>query len=476
MRMTYSIVIVGLIFTTLFVHVTPTDAAARRDCTITGTSGNDVLTGTPGNDIICGLGGNDTLNGLGGNDILIGGAGNDVLAGGSGRDILLGSDGRDSLMGADGNDTLGGGLGIDNIQPGTGRNQCVADRADRTVGACVRDSVKPTVALVRSAQTSFNAGEQLSLPITIADESGIGSTTALITGPAGERVEWCAQALILVSGDVYNGTYILQCDISRKIAGGDYVLQVDAQDMLGNSSRKTEISFEIIAFDGIDDGTGPVFSWDGTQELIVRAGTTAEFQWDVEDASGITAVYAKIGGANGWTSWCWEFTGDQIAGDQNGGTFQYRCAIPVSAPNTTYSLFVWGSDAFDNQTYLGMNQIEFAVVGGSDDTDGPTFDGVQIEQSADTRTVRLQWRVVDVSGVEQSDAYLTTDDGLIWGVEVVSEEPSRRISGTPTNGIYEKTLTISPLTPAGRYSFWLIHLDVGGNGGAYPIEVTFIVR
>ena len=53
-----------------------------RGCTITGTSGPDILFGTPGRDVICGLGGNDRIDGLGGNDVLIGGPGADQLNGG----------------------------------------------------------------------------------------------------------------------------------------------------------------------------------------------------------------------------------------------------------------------------------------------------------------------------------------------------------------------------------------------------------
>ena len=67
-------------------------------CTITGTSGADVLTGTAGDDVICGLGGNDRISGGAGNDLLIGGDGDDALIGGAGSDVLLGEAGRDVLL------------------------------------------------------------------------------------------------------------------------------------------------------------------------------------------------------------------------------------------------------------------------------------------------------------------------------------------------------------------------------------------
>ncbi len=83
------------------------------ECTITGTSGNDVLEGTESDDAICGLGGNDTIKGLGGNDTLKGGDGNDILEGGDGDDSLEGENNADKLYGGGGNDTIDGGTGPD---------------------------------------------------------------------------------------------------------------------------------------------------------------------------------------------------------------------------------------------------------------------------------------------------------------------------------------------------------------------------
>jgi Tol biopolymer transport system component len=92
-------------------------------CTLTGTSGDDLLKGTAANDVICGLGGNDQLRGSGGNDLLVGGTGNDLLVGGSGGDTLQGEAGKDILTtrdGVSGNDTADGGGGIDRCQVDVG--------------------------------------------------------------------------------------------------------------------------------------------------------------------------------------------------------------------------------------------------------------------------------------------------------------------------------------------------------------------
>ncbi len=479
MRKIYVIAIFGLFCTSFFAIVPPIDAATRHHCTITGTAGNDVLTGTAGNDIICGLGGNDILNGLDGNDIIIGGTGNDRLSGGAGKDILLGNDGQDTMMGADGNDTLAGGVGVDSLQPGSGRNQCLADRADRMVGTCSRDVVKPRITPPRSAESTFNAGDRLVLTVDIGDESGIETATARVLPPSGVPMDWCPKAMTLISGDMYNGTYALECDTARNAVGGRYLLRVDAQDSLGNTIRNIDIPFTVIGYDRIDDGAGPRFTWDSSTERVFRAGTIADVRWEVEEPSGFSTIYAKIGGPNGWTSWCDGLTAEQIDGDRFGGTFGYRCLIPATAPNTTYSLFVWGTDVFGNATYLGTQIIPFGVTGGSEDTQGPLFDNVRLVHSEDPRTIRVQWHLTDATGVEGSGAYIAAGNGSfvdVLGNPFASFGFATRITGTAQDGIYEQVVTVRDTAPAGRYVVWLGNRDLLDNGGWTPTEVTFIVQ
>ena len=479
MRKTSFIVIVAILLVSLFASVPASEAASRPTCTITGTSGNDVLTGTNGNDVICGLGGNDTINGLGGNDIIIGGPGNDVLSGGNGKDILHGNDGKDTLLGAEGNDTLAGGSGGDSIQPGSGKNQCLEDRADRVVGKCTRDVAKPTITRSRSAEASFNAGDRLVLTVDIADESSVESTIARVIQPSGVVMDWCPQAMTLIAGDMFRGTYALECDTAINAEGGRYVLRIDAQDSLGNTIRSFDVPFTVVAYDRINDEAGPVITWDTAQERVVVAGTTADIRWQVEEPSGIGTIYAMIGGPNGWSNWCAGHIADQIDGDRFGGTFGYRCQIPANAPNTTYSLFVWGTDVFGNATFLGTQTIDFDVTGGSDDTQGPLFDTVRVEQSDDTRTIRVQWRLTDATGVEGSGVYIAAENGYFvdfLGDPFASLAFATRIDGTAQDGIYEQIVTMNESAPTGRYTVWLGNRDLLDNGGWYPTEVSFDVR
>ena len=75
-------------------HNTPDPNQA---CTITGTSGADLLVGTSGADVICGRGGADIVTAHAGNDVVNGGRGADTIYGDAGRDTVLGGRGNDDL-------------------------------------------------------------------------------------------------------------------------------------------------------------------------------------------------------------------------------------------------------------------------------------------------------------------------------------------------------------------------------------------
>ena len=81
-------------------------AGDRRDNSLDGGAGADILYGGPG-------GGDDILTGGSGDDRLFGGLGDDSLAAGTGNDQLIGGPGDDRLEGGAGNDDLTGGDGAD---------------------------------------------------------------------------------------------------------------------------------------------------------------------------------------------------------------------------------------------------------------------------------------------------------------------------------------------------------------------------
>jgi Ca2+-binding RTX toxin-like protein len=101
-------------------------------CTITGTSGNDVLDGTPGKDVVCGLRGNDVIYTGSGRDVIYGGAGKDRIDGGAGNDLFYGGRGNDRLVGRAGDDRILAGVGHDHLFGGTGRDALFGGRGDDT--------------------------------------------------------------------------------------------------------------------------------------------------------------------------------------------------------------------------------------------------------------------------------------------------------------------------------------------------------
>src|SRR5215204_4734379 len=99
-----------------------------NDCTIVGTSGDDVIDGTSGDDIICGGGGSDTIRGFAGNDTLRGEGGSDKLVGGEGDDVLDGGSTGSTGNTADFSDSLSpvGASLVTNTASGVGSDTMVA--------------------------------------------------------------------------------------------------------------------------------------------------------------------------------------------------------------------------------------------------------------------------------------------------------------------------------------------------------------
>ncbi len=141
-------------------------------CTITGTSGDDVLEGTSGNDVICGKGGKDKIRAKAGKDIIYatllqsasgkavsaagvrkladdaedtgaddidGGEGDDIIYGGSGNDVMTGGEGNDQIYGGAGNDVIGAGDGANSVTAGDGDDAITSGSGVDTVNAGAGD-------------------------------------------------------------------------------------------------------------------------------------------------------------------------------------------------------------------------------------------------------------------------------------------------------------------------------------------------
>jgi hypothetical protein len=113
-------------------------------CTISGTSGDDVLEGTPGPDVICAKGGDDVVHGGGGYDVILLGAGDDTAYAGGGIDLVHGGSGDDRIRGGDDRDLVTGGPGVDHLR-GDGGDDTLVGGAGHDVlrGGSGKDELKP---------------------------------------------------------------------------------------------------------------------------------------------------------------------------------------------------------------------------------------------------------------------------------------------------------------------------------------------
>jgi dienelactone hydrolase len=80
----------------------------KRNATIQGTTGDDVLRGTPKADVIVARGGDDEIRGRRGRDVICGAGGTDVIRAGPGRDLIRSGPGKDDVKPGPGRDRVDG--------------------------------------------------------------------------------------------------------------------------------------------------------------------------------------------------------------------------------------------------------------------------------------------------------------------------------------------------------------------------------
>lgn len=107
-----------------------------RSCTITGTTGSDVLNGTDGADVFCGGGGDDVIRANGGDDLVVLLGGVDSVTGGQGDDTIVGGAGDDDLKGNAGDDRLWGGPGYDRLNGAAGNDACALEEDGGKSSGC----------------------------------------------------------------------------------------------------------------------------------------------------------------------------------------------------------------------------------------------------------------------------------------------------------------------------------------------------
>jgi VCBS repeat-containing protein len=183
-------------------------AAAELACTITGTSGDDVLVGGAGDDVICGGTGDDVLRGGGGDDVLRGGAGEDRLVGGAGDDYLQGGRHDDRLRAGTGDDDLRGGRGNDRLHARDAARfeddlRCDEGRKDRAY-ADAGDKVSRTCELPRrnAAPTDL-----VLAPATVVENAPAGTQVGMLAVTDPDEDDTHRFTLVTGTGDADNASF-----------------------------------------------------------------------------------------------------------------------------------------------------------------------------------------------------------------------------------------------------------------------------
>jgi Ca2+-binding RTX toxin-like protein len=213
-----------------------TVAPPPSSCTITGTSGDDVLEGTSGDDVICGLGGKDTIRGHGGNDTLKGGDGNDTIEGGAGDDTLKGENNADKLLGGEGNDTLDGGAGADTA---SFKNSTAGVQASLLDNTATGEGSDILTSIEHLEGSNFN--DQLTGSSVVNNLTGLGGVDTLSGGDGADKL----------SGGTGNDTLYggLGNDTITGQAGADAFYGEDGDDALNSKDN-------VSGNDALDGGAG----------------------------------------------------------------------------------------------------------------------------------------------------------------------------------------------------------------------------
>lgn len=437
------------------------------ECTITGTQRRDVLRGTPGDDVICGFGGRDRIMGLGGHDILLGGSGSDVISGGPGNDVLVGGPGRD----------VGSG--------GRGANLCAPESG---LGDCAHDAQAPALTDVAFPQES-TAGSELGISWSALDAAGL-MTWVRVLGRDGE-LGWCRDVVPTRGAGPASDRYSITCQIPPTAAAGDYAVVIGAVDELGNgleiqaplrlAASGSETEPPVVGPSPEPDpnpspqepgpapmppdplpgsGIPPVLS-DVTVPDIVNAGSDLSVSWTATDEGAVTS-WARVGGRNGFASWCFDVPTVQEPAPS--GRFTLTCQVPEVIPNGEYTVFIGAADQEGNYS---ETQANFMVGGGSDDGEAPTVIAAPVLPAVvPGDSFVLRWELSDPSGVSYTEAWIYTPEGSLVGYDQKpgsTTAPAQVVEGDATRGIWEQAFTLSTEASSASYLVTLSIRDAVGN-------------
>jgi hypothetical protein len=489
--------------------VAPTPALAG-DCTITGTSADDVLRGGRAADVICGRGGDDVIFGGGADDLLRGGRGADELVGGAGVDTLLGAAGEDVLKGGLGDDLLKGGPAADILDGGPGLDFCSPLDVLDVLSNC-EDVKAPQLRSLAiepaTIDTSLEARTIIVKAHITDDESGVidGNGSAVysfsrvfFTGPEGSGAELYAEFRPglndpdrnLVSGTPRDGYYEVPVTLPRYAASGRW--RINYVSLEDEATNHRYIWRDDLQEKGFPTGFDQVGPGDSTVPDLSSISLTPSVV-DTSQESATIVVSAEItDDLSGVESAFVTFTSPDderlhlhvsLTPDEQGG---YRGALEV--PRYTQQ-GTWTLDQINLEDRAGNHGAitrselaerglakSFEQTGQGDDTPPRIVEFDFTPKQVDTRYEDQQLTVTarladDLAGVTDATVLFRAPSGEcsascpedmqgLW----VRFTTADRISGDELDGVYRVTATLPRYSKLGTWSvYWFQMFDRARN-------------
>ena len=361
----------------------------------------------------------ETLVGTSGNDVICGLGGNDTIRGGNGNDTIRGGDGNDNISGGNGNDSIAGDAGNDTIDAGAGN-----------------DSI-----------------------------NGVAGNDTLVGGPGDDTV---------LGGDGRDSVSSGTGDDAINGGGGpDSINSGAGDDTCANDTadRRSDPC--------TTDVSAPAISFPATNTSEIQAGTTALFRWVASDPSGVAMTWGQVGGPPGWVDWCGFATpAPLVSGTAEVGTYELRCAIPATAVNERYTLYVGSADAIGNSS-PNWAGFEFTVVNGSSDNRLPEILDIRLPSTVSVgETFTVDIDVTDESGTAGVYSWFlrsASQEPAHTGLVITPLDSATLIAGDRTNGTFRQSLVVSGLATPGTYSLLVSIRDAVGNRGVLTTEYSVTV-
>jgi hypothetical protein len=475
----------------LLVLVAAAPAKAAPRCTIVGTAGPDTLRGKNGPDVICGRRGADRIVGAGGADRIVGGPGADRLFGGAGRDALHGGPGSDSCR--DSAATVF--AGCERVRPGR-KLRRPWPAVSPWPGQIERlDREAPTAVFVwfqkRFVDTSLGDAT-VGLHLEAWDESGIGSISIQIDGPAGA---W--KTVQLEGGPDPLAMLDHSLEVPASTPAGDYRLaSLTISDKKGNArtlsgAELASYRAELAVFEGpdVEPPELSALSLSASEvDTSIGPATVDLFVGATDALSGVNDVYVTLRLPN-WEPGPVDISssmGPEVppdSGTRHDGVWTQSLSLVQHAMPGTYEIgAVFLSDLAGNTTRYTQAEleelgypVEFVQTGAGDTTPPEIvdlwFEPSQLQTSAGARTIVFYTHARDdLTGFGQFPnegfSRISTDfePPGDWGEFSTSGGGPQLVSGTELDGVWRQVVVLEPNSPAGVYELtYAAATDRAGN-------------